>query len=343
MKLRLALLLAAFVAAIVPTPAGVVERFYSHGVYAQVQPIITATSNRVPLAVLDLAVAILLIWLLVSVLRAYRRRGAGAASVRAFAFLLTAGAMVYLLFLASWGLNYRRVPLEARLDFERSRITPAAAVALASTAVERVNEGHAAAHASSLDIERLQSSVHEVQRLLGRPRTAAVARPKPSLLQHYFRFAAIDGMTVPIFLEVILNPDLLPVELPTTFAHEQAHIAGYADESEANFLAWVACVRSGDPVAQYSAWLDAYLVAVNAIPRDVRATLPRLDEGPREDLKAIAARYARASPRVREAARGVYDSYLKANRIEEGIDNYGVVLQLLLGTTFESDWTPRMR
>ena len=36
-----------------------------------------------------------------------------------------------------------------------------------------------------------------------------------------------------------------------------------------------------------------------------------------------------------------YDSYLKANRIEEGIANYDLVLQLMLGTTLGSQWTPR--
>ena len=60
-------------------------------------------------------------------------------------------------------------------------------------------------------------------------------------------------MTVPVFLEIILNPDLLPVEQPSVLAHEWAHLGGYADESEANFIAWIACVRSGDPAAQYSA------------------------------------------------------------------------------------------
>ena len=50
----------------------------------------------------------------------------------------------------------------------------------------------------------------------------------------------------------------------------------------------------------------------------------------------------RSSPLVRTAARGAYDSYLRANRVEEGIDNYGLVLQLLLGTKFDDGWKPRL-
>src|SRR5690606_7553888 len=96
-------------------------------------------------------------------------------------------------------------------------------------------------------------------------------------------------------------------------------------------------VRSADPVARYSAWLDAYSLAYNALPRGRRADVPSLGEGPRADLDAIRARYARSSPVVRRAARGAYDSYLKANRIEEGIENYAQALQLILGTEMRFD------
>jgi hypothetical protein len=216
-------------------------------------------------------------------------------------------------------------------------------VRLASQAVARLNAGHAAAHAQPFRPDVLQDGFVDARLKLGDRAPSTTGRPKRSLFGLYFRRAAIDGMTVPIALEIILNPDLLPVEHPSVLAHEWAHLAGYADESEANFVAWVTGVRSGDPVARYSAWLDAYRLAVSALPRAVRPTLPPLAAGPRADLAAIAERYERSSPAVRRAARGVYDSYLKANRIEEGIASYEVALQLMLGTSFDADWTPKLR
>ena len=44
-------------------------------------------------------------------------------------------------------------------------------------------------------------------------------------------------MTDPFLLETLIAPDLLEVERPFVIAHEWAHLAGYADESEANFVA----------------------------------------------------------------------------------------------------------
>jgi hypothetical protein len=340
---RALIVITAVIVALVPYPAAIVERWYSRGLYPRLQPLLTQASNAVPVAIIDIVFALLITWLLVSVLRRWRKRGAVAAFVRFLTWGITATAVLYLLFFVSWGLNYRRVPLEQKLAFSRERISEEAAMRLAATAIERVNAGHAAAHARGFDTQPVLASLDDVHRHLGAPLGIVPANTKPSLLEHYFRYAAIDGMTVPVALEVILNPDLLPVELPFTWAHEQAHIAGYADESEANFVAWLACVRSSDPLAQYSAWLDAYRIAANALPRARRGDLPRLADGPREDLRAIAARLDRSSPLVRNAARNAYDSYLRANRIEEGIANYGVVLQLILGVEFTDGYSVRLR
>ncbi|MEX2662684.1 MAG: DUF3810 family protein [Vicinamibacterales bacterium] len=341
--LRPTLWLLALAAALIPLPASLVERVYSRGIYPAFQPYVTRASNMIPIAILDIALGILLIVLAARYAGAIRAHGWRRASVRLALSLLTTTAVVYLLFLATWGLNYRRVPLEAKLDFDQSRISRDAAVRLATHAVERLNTGHAAAHAQPFRPDVLQQSFVGAQLTLGDRGRAVTGRPKRSLVGLYFKRAAIDGMTVPIALEIILNPDLLRVEQPSVLAHEWAHLAGYADESEANFVGWIAGVRSEDPVARYSAWLDAYRHAVNALPRAVRPTLPPLAAGPRADLVAIAERYGRSSPAVRRAARGVYDSYLRANRIEEGIANYEVVLQLMLGTRFEDDWQPRLR
>jgi hypothetical protein len=125
-------------------------------------------------------------------------------------------------------------------------------------------------------------------------------------------------------------------------AHEWAHLAGYAHESEANFVAWLTCLR-GDAASQYSAALVTYGHASAQLSRDDRRSLIAFDAGPREDLQAIRERYERATPLVRDAARDVYDSYLKANRVEEGLASYDAVVRLMLGTDFTSDGVPRLR
>lgn len=342
MILRVAVIALAAAAALVPLPPAWVERAFSTSIYLTVQRAVTPVTNQVPFALLDVAVVIAIAlagWLSV---RRVRRIGLLRAALRGAVVLVTWSAVVYLAFLALWGLNYRRVPLEAKLDYDQARVTRPAALAFAGVATGLLNRGHAPARSATADDAALARAFEEAQRILGASRFAVPGVPKPSLLSFYFRRAAIDGMTDPLFLEIILNPDVLPAERPFVLAHEWAHLAGYADESEANFVAWVTCAR-GDAVARYSGWLAAYQHAVAVIPRAERASLPPLDEGPRADLRAMAQRYASSSPVVRSAARDVYDSYLRANRVAEGIASYDLVVRLLLGTTFDGSWTPRMR
>lgn len=62
-----------------------------------------------------------------------------------------------------------------------------------------------------------------------------------------------------------------------------------------------------------------------------------------EDLRAIFERERRQmSPRAFRVSSLVYDRYLKANRIQSGVANYGEVAALLLGVRFGPDWTPKL-
>ena len=326
----------------VPLPAALVETYYSRGFYIHLQRIVTPISNLVPFALLDVAgVVAIVVWLAHSrrIVRPGRRlAGLGLLTFRFAVF----AAVIYVIFLAAWGLNYRRVALEQKLAFDESAVTRDAARTLAAEAVRLVNDGYAGAHAGP-ESSALEQSFADAQRRLGDHVIAEPGVPKKSLLGLYFRWAAIDGMTDPFFLEVIVNPDVLPVERPFVVAHEWAHLAGYADESEANFVAWLACAR-GDAAARYSGWLALYAHLSNALPRDDRRALAEQDgPGPRQDLIAINARLLRSTPVVRRAARDVYDSYLKANRVERGILSYDAVVRLVLGARFDEAWVPSLK
>ena len=125
--------------------------------------------------------------------------------------------------------------------------------------------------------------------------------PKRSLLGLYFRWAAIDGMTDPFFLEMIVNPDVLPVERPFVVAHEWAHLAGYAEESEANFVAWLTCAH-GDARAQIQRMACALRapeqrVAARGSPRAGRSARSGPATGSRRDQRPSPAIGASGAPR----------------------------------------------
>ncbi|MEN3336500.1 MAG: hypothetical protein V7647_176 [Acidobacteriota bacterium] len=336
--LRAAVVIAAVAAAVVPLNPVRIERWYSTGFYPRLQAIVTTITNGIPISLLDVAVGIGIVAAALVIRRRVTTLGPGRALLKTGLSLLFVTAGVYLTFLLMWGLNYRRLPLDRKLPYDKSAVTRSAAVALAGKAAEAMNAGYADAHGVRWDPRTLEAPFDRVQRLLGATRGAVPGIPKRSLLSFYFRRAAIDGMTDPFFLEIIVNRDLLDIERPFVIAHEWAHLAGYADESEANFVAWVTCL-GGDPLARYSGWVSAYEYAMRPLTPVEQRGATGLAEGPRGDLRAMAARYARSSPTVREAANGVYDGYLRANRVEEGIGSYEAVLRLMLGARLGPEWT----
>ena len=327
------------VAAVVPLPPQAIERLYSSFFYPPFQRLVTSFSNLVPFALLDvLLIGFPVLWgalVVRDVRRSHQRaRALGRWALRTAAMV----ALVYLVFLGTWGLNYRRLPLEQKLRYSANLVTADAAREAAQLAVSRLNALHAAAHAS-VDVAAggidpsLAAAFSRAMQELGASGATVPARPKHTLLDLYFRPAAVAGMTDPFFLETLVESDLLPVERPLVVAHEWSHLAGFADEGEANFAGWLTCMRAGAP-AQYSGWLFLFGELVNSMPRSQRPDiLERLGEGPRADRRAIAARLARdVRPQVSAAGWRVYDRYLKANRIEAGTASYAQVVRLVLGT-----------
>lgn len=339
---RLVIVVLAAGLALVPLPRAHVERWYAQGLYPYLQSAVTPVVNLMPIALADVAVVLLLLVLLFSAFANVLRRGPVIALWRTLRTVVMLAACGYLLFLLMWGFNYQRVTLETALDYDQGRVTREAAVALATEAVRQVNANWAASRVTPLDEQRLGAALVKQQQALGAPRPVVLGRPKRSLLGLYFRHAAIDGMINPIFLEIILNPDVLPSERPMVLAHEWAHLAGYAHETEASYLAWLACLDA-DAISRYSAWLAAYDLAARSLRPDDRRALPQLAEGPRADLRAIAERYQRSTPLVRTAARDVYDSYLRAHRVPEGIASYGAVVRLMLGVRRNESGQPLLR
>ena len=349
---RIALLVVSGLAAVAPVSARAVERVYSNGLYAWLQPRLTSVSNVVPFALIDVLILFIAAgWLALAgrdLIRALRGGWAKSAA-RIGMRTLTWSAALYLLFLAVWGLNYRRVRLVDKFEFSPDTVTSASALAIANQAVDELNDLHQPAHeggwaaADAID-PALAASFDGAVKDTGSTHEVVAGQPKRSLLDWYFRRAAVSGMTDPFFLETLVASDVLPFERPIVHAHEWSHLAGIADEGEANFVAWLACVR-GTPPHRYSAWLFLYQELLPSIDRRDRGTVAaRLESGPREDLRAIRERFARnVSPRLFAIGWKVYDSYLKANRVESGAASYAEVIRLVLGVRYAGEWKPLLR
>ena len=127
---------AALAAALVSLPPSWIESQYSRGAYLALERRLTTASNAVPFATTDalLAIAAVLVILAIrSWIRRARGSSVGVALIRAVVGVTTTASVIYLVFALTWGLNYGREPLRARLDYDPARVTPVAVAAFAAS------------------------------------------------------------------------------------------------------------------------------------------------------------------------------------------------------------------
>ena len=278
------------------------------GVYAAVQPWLTSLSNRITFSLLDM----LLAGVAIAVGRAGGARPAAYAEPRArradhrrahdrlgrrpaICYSLRSGVLIT-------GVR----DSATRGPYEASAVTADAAAAALRQAVDpsqravrsgaRGRMAGAGRGGCGSGATPLRSAIREA----GIARDVVPARPKHTLLDWYFRRAGVDGMTDPFFLETLIAGGILPFERPFVVAHEWSHLAGIADEGEANFTAWLSCVaRFAAQRVQRLAVSLRRARARRERGRDRAALSAALGAGPRADLRAIRERYvARRQPAV---------------------------------------------
>ncbi len=305
-----------------------------------------AVTRLVPWSLGDLAVlagVALIIWRVVVCVRGVRLRFAWKAVLVGVLDVVAILALYALWFEVGWGWNYDRAPIETRLRYEPARVNPSSLAVLLSHAIAEMNALAPSAHrhaSEALDITALQVAWLPAVRRAGDRWSPSVGAPKVTLADPFMNASGTSGFINPLTLTPQLASDLLWFERPFDLAHEWSHLAGYAREDEANYLATLTCLRSRDPVARYSGWLELFL----ALPHPQRFARRTFTPLVWSDFAALRARdeehvnlsLARFSWRT-------YNAYLKSNHIAAGLASYNEVTRLMLGIPFDREGLPLSR
>jgi hypothetical protein len=311
-----------------------IESAYANGFYPGWQHLASAITLPLPFSLGDVAVlaAILALgWLLVGSFRRPR-------------LLLVAGALlgvVVFWFEASWGWNYNRAPIESRVAYVAANANDAAVDKLRALAMARMNALAAPAHANeSYDRDALRGSWLPVVRRLGDTWDPNVGRYKRSIFDPFMTATGTSGFINPLTLESQLASDLLWFEEPFDLSHEWSHVAAYAREDEANYIALVTCIRSKDPTIAYSGWMELFLYLPPLPKYDRKAFSPLVWA----DFGAIRARNAKhLNLSLSRFTWRTYGAYLKSNHIAGGIENYNEITRLFLAVPLDRDGLPVLR
>lgn len=178
------------------------------------------------------------------------------------------------------------------------------------------------------------------------------SRPKPLYASWFFCQQHMCGYYFPFSLEANYNDMMYIMNFPYTMCHELSHLKGYIYEDEANYLAYLACVGSGDEVFEYSGYLNVLYYVENDLTDALTqrgemeryALLTPVKEQVHIDNVYVTSeqweRVQEQSPLDTQFVSDVTDSFLEANLtmngVSDGVVSYSRVVGLLLSYYHEA-------
>ncbi len=322
-----------------------VEKYYSLGIYPVISKIQRRLTGWLPFSIGDIFYAVLIILLIIkirSLVNSLRRNGLSkrtllATGKGALFFIL----ILYVVFYLFWGLNYSRVGISGQLKLEEKRYSAQDLDTLVALLHNRLN-----AYAAVLSVDMRDS----FQKKKGLFRGAAnaykhsalqypyldyqVQSVKPSIYSYLGNYLGFQGYYNPFSGEAQVNTTIPPSVEPFVASHEIAHQLGYAKESEANFVGFLASSRHPSVNFRYSAYFDMYhygyrqLFALDSMrAKGYERTLnPKV----KADVKYYQAFYRRYRNPVEPFISLLYGYFLKANNQPKGRASYDEVVTWLI-------------
>ncbi len=168
--------------------------------------------------------------------------------------------------------------------------------------------------------------------------------PKPLATSDFFSQQYMCGYYFPFSMEANYNDTMYIMNKHATMCHELAHLRGYIFEDEANFISYLACINSDNPMIQYSGYLSVLNYLDNdyykAVGKDWERYIiqPRILEQVHEDnvfltqeeWDRIEEKALLDTETVDEVSDTFTETVLKVNGVSDGMISYSRVVKLLL-------------
>lgn len=262
---------------------------------------------------------------------------------------------MYFLFIVLWGINYNRVGLEESIKTEYKSSVNKKDISniafdkndleeLYSYLIEKCNESKKIVNNSNNELNKdiksiknmistLQSAYDNVE-LLNLNKQGNYSKAKIILNSNLLSYTSITGIYSPFTGEANININQPLTSMPFTILHEMAHQRGYANESEANFLAYIACINNEEPYVNYSGYFMALKYTASALSKvdydKFKSMTEKIDKDVRYDLISYSSFWEKYEGKVNKVSENMNNVYLKSNRVKEGTQSYGKVVDLLL-------------
>lgn len=168
--------------------------------------------------------------------------------------------------------------------------------------------------------------------------------PKFLSASEFFSQQYIMGYYFPFSMEANINSMMHITNVAPTVCHELSHTKGFIYEDDANFIGFLACIESDDEFLQYCGYLSVlnyvnndFFESIdknkNEYKKHIRISDIVADDNiflTKEDWEAVEKKAVVKTSTVKKVSNTLMETTLKLNGVEEGMQQYSEVVNLLL-------------
>lgn len=335
-----------------------VEALYSTGLYVYLSRFFRLDTGWIPFSIGDLFYGLLFVYLLLRCIQLpiqtiIYKKGWGVWRVAIYKVIQKL-LWVYCVFMIGWGMNYYRAGITYQLNLTIEPETKTDLTELIQYLVPELNKTRLLLSKDSILPEMDFATIKK--ETIAAYNNAMDNLPylrykNPSIKQPLFNplgdYIGYTGYFNPFSGEAHIRQDIPTIEQPFIMCHEVAHQLGYASETEANFVGFLACRRSKNIYFRYSLLIDMYsytrskiLFGVFTQSKDsnhfkmgidsFKNITQSMDTLVRMDLKRIRAFYNKRQNDIAPVMGAVYNQYLLANNQDRGTQSYEDVVNYFI-------------
>ena len=331
-----------------------VEQVYSAGIYPGLSSTLRIFTKWIPFSIGDILYGWLTLFLMITAVKGsillYRREYSRNRFVHFLFKAVRTVLWIYIIFKLFWGLNYSRLGIVYQLGISKTAYTKEEVTALTHQLIDKLNECRRQIKDTILPVPALDTIYKEAYRSYGTVsndlaflnyRNRSV---KASLFSGIGDYLGFSGYYNPFTGEAQVRSDIPRILIPYIACHEMAHQLGYASESEANFVGYLAASVSEDVYFRYSVYNDLFSYAQSeeivlyGKEKDFKTfesvfqyNRTHLDSLVRKDRKEVREFFYKRKNRISPAVSSMYDQYLKLNKQLAGVNSYNEVIGWLIG------------
>jgi hypothetical protein len=232
-------------------------------------------------------------------------------------------------------LNYNRTGIAGQLDLEINDSSSSELYMLSKLLIGKTN--HYRPAVTAIGYERSAFSANEAYETLQAKYPFLNPAPqslKSSLFGVVGNYLGYSGYYNPFSGEGQVNMSVPGFLVPFVACHEMAHQAGYAKESEANFVGFLAARESRDSATLYSTYFNMFLYANRELSyldsTAAKENMKALSPAVREDIRHYRAYLQRYDSPLGSMVDVLYNQYLKLNEQPAGQRSYNQVVLWLM-------------